>query len=82
MEKQFKIGEKLAMSILNYLGRMPYVEVTNFIAGLQQLEVIEIKNPEPPKDNDSFISLQAQQKVDTTWTDPLAYIDDGGTTIT
>lgn len=42
---------------------------------------LTITLPVPPKDNDSVISLIAQEKSDTTWSDPLAYIDDGATTI-
>lgn len=42
---------------------------------------LTISLPVPPKDNDSFITLEAQEKSDTTWSNPLAYIDDGATTI-
>jgi hypothetical protein len=37
---------------------------------------LTITLPMTPKDNNAIIALQAQQKVNTTWTNPLAYIDD------
>jgi hypothetical protein len=37
---------------------------------------LTITLPMTPKDNNAIIVLQAQQKVNTTWTNPLAYIDD------
>jgi len=42
---------------------------------------LTISLPVLPKDNDSLTALQSQEKVDTTWSNPLAYIDDGATTI-
>lgn len=42
---------------------------------------LTISLPALPKDNDSLTALQAQELSDTTWSNPLAYIDDGGTTI-
>jgi hypothetical protein len=42
---------------------------------------LTISLPVLPKDNDSLTALQAQELADTTWSNPNAYIDDGGTTI-
>ena len=39
--KTFKIDEKLASSILQYLASKPYIEVSGLINGLQQLVIIE-----------------------------------------
>ena len=36
--KQFLIDEPLAITILNYLGKRPYIEVAALIAGLMQLQ--------------------------------------------
>jgi hypothetical protein len=38
---------------------------------------LTVSLPYAPRDNDSFITIGSQQKVDTTWSDPFAYIDDG-----
>lgn len=40
---QYKIDEKLAQSILNYLGTRPYAEVFQLVMKLQQLEQIDEK---------------------------------------
>lgn len=37
---------------------------------------LQISLPVTPKDNNSIIAVTAQEKVDTTWSDPLGYIDD------
>lgn len=37
---------------------------------------LTITLPVTPKDNNAIIALQAQQKVNASWTNPLAYIDD------
>ncbi len=42
---------------------------------------LTISLPVLPKDNDSLTALQSQELADTTWSNPIAYIDDGGTTI-
>lgn len=42
---------------------------------------LTITLPVLPKDNDSLTALESQQKQNTTWTSPLAYIDNGATTI-
>jgi len=43
---------------------------------------LTISLPVTPKDNDSLTCISSQQLSDTTWSNPLAYIDDGSTTIT
>jgi len=42
---------------------------------------LTISLPVLPKDNDTLTALQSQELADTTWSNPIAYIDDGGTTI-
>ena len=42
---------------------------------------LTISLPVLPKDNDSLTALQSQELSDTTWSNPIAYIDDGGTSI-
>ena len=42
---------------------------------------LTISLPVLPKDNDSLTALQSQELADTTWSNPIAYIDDGGTSI-
>jgi len=42
---------------------------------------LTISLPVLPKDNDTLTALSAQELADTTWSNPIAYIDDGGTTI-
>lgn len=37
---------------------------------------LQISLPKTPKDNNGVISVSAQEKVDTTWSNPIAYIDD------
>lgn len=37
---------------------------------------LTITLPVTPKDNDAIISITSQQKVDTTWSNPLCFIDD------
>jgi hypothetical protein len=43
---------------------------------------LTISLPVLPKDNDTLTSLSSQELSDTTWSNPLAYIEDGATTIT
>jgi hypothetical protein len=43
---------------------------------------LTITPPVTPKDNNSVITFTAQQQVDTTWTNPLAYLDDDAGGIT
>jgi hypothetical protein len=42
---------------------------------------LTISLPVLPKDNDSLTALQSQELADTTWSNPIAYINDGGTSI-
>jgi len=37
---------------------------------------LRVSLPVVPKDNDSVISASSQEKVNTTWSNPIAYIDD------
>lgn len=37
---------------------------------------LRVSLPVTPKDNNSVVSVSSQEKVDTTWSNPLAYIDD------
>lgn len=37
---------------------------------------LRVSLPVTPKDNNSVINVSSQEKVDTTWSNPLAYIDD------
>jgi len=39
----YKINEKLAQAILNYLGRQPYADVWELIGALQNLEKIKTR---------------------------------------
>jgi len=58
------------------IGNMVFVNYSYTATDGNDASSLTITLPFTPKDSSSLVALSAQQKVDTTWTNPLAYIDD------
>ena len=71
-------GSITTVARYNRIGHTVSVNISLSSADGNGATDLQISLPVTPRDNNSIIAVNSLEKVDTTWSNPLGYIDDDG----